>query len=152
MKLNWSQRYEYTEQNVRAYAPNVGLFVYKISEIWVRDPNDPFWSKNYPLSKIHSNDSGIKELVIYVGKAYNLRARLLKHISVGSGGKVIQDGIPELSGHLETVSSCFCFAEVKNEEDLNGAWRALYDHYERPYYNKYRIPEAQPVEINFEND
>jgi len=117
MKITWSSFHSpYTESKVRKYVTTeAGVYL-----LWV---------------KLKSG----KWKCFYVGKAENLEARLLYHLSDDEENECIKDNV---SKHI-----CgFEYAKVSKQSDRDGIEKYLYDHYS-PECNQID-PGGEPIEVN----
>lgn len=115
LSLVWSRTLPYDGDTVRANVKNVAG-VYRLS---YRGREDSLW-------------------VFYVGKANDLQARLLEHLSANEENGCIRE---RLQGECK-----FRVAYVLSEADRDGVERFLYDRFGE-LCNKNQ-PKADPIEVN----
>jgi len=93
----------------------------------------------YRLSHLNQEKEYI---VFYVGKADNLKKRLLEHLSTKELNPCIKDKVTK-------GNNKYRFAYISNEEDRKNAEYTLYHEYNKPECNQ-NEPEGKKVEMNFE--
>lgn len=119
LKLTWKGYYEYYSQNVEKYTPD-SPGVYKISFL--------------------QSDDTLK--VRYVGQAIDLSKRLKEHLDLNNEENEC------LARRLRKYHAEFSFAVVINQENRDGAERALYKHYKPKCNDPDAIPNGPEIEIN----
>jgi excinuclease UvrABC nuclease subunit len=119
LQLNWKGYYEYISDNVQKYAPTKAG-VYKIS--------------------VKQQDDTLK--VRYVGQANDLDRRLKKHLDVDNEQNEC------LAERIRKYHTEFSFAEISNQDDRDGAERALYNHYKPTCNDPDAIPDGPDIDIN----
>ena len=93
----------------------------------------------YRLSQLNSKNREYE--VFYVGRAENIKERLLEHLSQDEENDCIKNKVAK-------GNNKFKFALIPLEEDRKNAEHTLYHHYNKPSCNKVE-PEGKIIQINF---
>ena len=120
MKLQWSKVYRLTSDNVDEYVPE-SPGVYRIS--------------------VELKNNKLK--VVYVGQTKDLEDRLNQYVNSDTDNDC-------LLNHLEKHICYFRVAKVADDDDRDGAERALYDHFKPECNDEDKIPDVEPADINFD--
>ena len=116
MHLEWRGRYDYDEQAIRGSDMNKsGIYI------------------------ISAGPRIANKLPIYVGKAENLKTRLLEHLSDGGVDTCIKKYVRE-------NQSSFYYCYVSNERDRENIEHTLYKQW-TPRCNE-RTPEGKEIKFN----
>ena len=117
MKVKWFNFYDsFTEETVKKYVPAAaGVYL-----LWVKLKNG-------------------KWKCIYVGKATNLKERLLSHLSRYEENSGIKN-------HVQNYIVGFEYTEVATQDERNGIEKFLYDTYQSECNQK--DPGGVPIEVN----
>lgn len=118
--LEWKGYYSYTLDKVNLYTPYNKAGVYKIGVKQVDD----------------------KWAVRYIGQTDNLDRRLKEHLDFENEKNKC------LGERLKKYNCGFCFAEINNQSERDGAEKALYKFYKPVCNDPNAIPSIPDIEIN----